>query len=89
MKTEDEILAQLRASQNIPASQASFANEPAPAPVNAPNTANTEATFPKVPPTPDLGELQKLMQPAEAKKVTPPPASETKLEQVKLANSQQ
>ncbi|XP_038216854.1 GRB10-interacting GYF protein 2 isoform X2 [Zerene cesonia] len=69
MKTEDEILAQLRASQNIPVSQPSFINDSAPAAASA---TNSEVPFPKVPATPDLVELQKLMQP-EVKKNTQTP----------------
>ncbi|XP_045510375.1 GRB10-interacting GYF protein 2 isoform X3 [Colias croceus] len=69
MKTEDEILAQLRASQNIPVSQPSFINDPVPASASA---ANSDVPFPKVPVTPDLSELQKLMQPEPPKSTQPP-----------------
>lgn len=57
MKTEDQILAQLRASQNIPTS--TFLNDTST--TTTFTSTSTKDTFPTVNATPDLEKLQKLM----------------------------
>lgn len=57
MKTEDQILAQLRASQNIPTS--TFISDTTTTTTFTSTT--TVDTFPTANPTPDLEKLQKLM----------------------------
>ena len=57
MKTEDQILAQLRASQNIPTS--TFLSDTATTTTFTPTT--TVDTFQTANATPDLEKLQKLM----------------------------
>ncbi|XP_046976940.1 GRB10-interacting GYF protein 2 isoform X6 [Vanessa cardui] len=88
MKTEDQILAQLRASQNLPT--------PPTAPFLTESTATTTSTsltmnttndgFSTVIATPDLEKLQKLLQNDTV--TTPAPTSDTKeAEDVEVASS--
>ncbi|CAH2103108.1 unnamed protein product [Euphydryas editha] len=79
MKTEDQILAQLRATQNIPTPPtAPFLNDTT-STANSSTTISTSSdAFSTVCATPDLEKLQKLMQSESI--MTPAPAPETKVE---------
>lgn len=80
MKTEDEILAQLRASQNINLQNIPLPREPAP-PIPPPPKDDFPPT---VAMTPNLEELQKLIREDTMKETTPAvePSKESQEHQV-------
>lgn len=78
MKTEDQILAQLRASQNIPTPPAApFLNDTTTT-ANSTAISNSSDAFSTVCSTPDLEKLQKLMESESI--MTPVHTSEAQVE---------